>query len=47
VYDIAGILKCGVYLNGELLHVGSFKDYVMMYLKNGDEGELIADEGEG
>lgn len=42
VYDMAGILKVKVYLNGSLVPVKSFKDYVMMYTQ--DEDSLIFDE---
>jgi|JI10StandDraft_1071094.scaffolds.fasta_scaffold444950_1 DNA topoisomerase-2 len=34
VYDLAGILKCSVFLNEELINVHSFHQYVKMYLKN-------------
>lgn len=46
VYDMAGILKCSVYLNGELINLHSFHDYVKMYLKNGQEEEIIFDSSE-
>jgi DNA topoisomerase-2 len=42
VYDMAGILKVKVYLNGSLIPIKSFKDYVMMYAK--DEESLIFDD---
>lgn len=34
VYDMAGILKCSVFLNQELVNVHNFHQYVKMYLKN-------------
>ena len=34
VYDMAGILKVKVYLNGSLVPIKSFKDYVLMYVNN-------------
>ena len=43
---MAGILKCSVYLNGELINLHSFHDYVKMYLKNGQEEEIIFDSSE-
>ncbi len=32
VYDIAGILKVKVYLNGKLIPIPSFKEYVKKYM---------------
>lgn len=32
VYDISGIIKVKVYLNGKLLHIPNFKEYTKMYL---------------
>ena len=37
VYDIAGILKIKVYLNGKSLRVSSFKQYARMYLDDPEE----------
>jgi len=42
VYDMAGILKVKVYLNGQLVPIKSFKDYVRLYVNN--EEDLIFDE---
>ena len=34
VYDMAGILKVKVYLNGTLVPIKNFKDYVLMYVND-------------
>lgn len=34
VYDMAGILKVKVYLNGKLIPIKNFKDYVSLYVNN-------------
>ena len=34
VYDIAGIIKVKVYLNGKLIPIPSFKEYVKKYMPN-------------
>lgn len=34
VYDMAGILKVKVYLNGSPTPIKNFKDYVLLYVKS-------------
>jgi hypothetical protein len=46
VYDIAGIIKVKVYLNGKLVHVPNFKAYAKMYL-NGEEQDLVEAKEKG
>lgn len=46
VYDMAGILKCSVYLNGSKIKVSGFEDYCKLYLNNCENEELIYDAEE-
>jgi len=42
VYDMAGILKVKVYLNGKIVPIKNFKDYVGLYVR--DQSDLIFDD---
>ena len=42
VYDMAGILKVQVHLNGKEIGIKNFKEYVMMYVN--DKSDLIFDD---
>jgi DNA topoisomerase-2 len=42
VYDMAGILKVNVHLNGKVIAIKNFKEYVMMYVN--DKSDLIFDD---
>jgi len=37
VYDISGILKVNVYLNGKMVQVPNFKEYSKMHMENPNE----------
>jgi DNA topoisomerase-2 len=43
VWDLAGLLKCAVFLNEELVNIHSFLQYVKLYSKNEENEELIYD----
>lgn len=45
IYDIAAITSAKVYLNGEIINIGGFKNYIEKFYENGEiPNEIIYDE---
>ena len=47
VYDIAGIIKVKVYLNGKLVKIPNFREYAKMYIEDPEEAIVETKERNG